>query len=100
LKRLASSSKKHAVIDIDLLQSHLTADISAQIALEGGEDYGLLVTVQKDLFKALSNRFIENFSYSLKVVGYSTNGDGISFRQNNKPAEIMVNHFVHFGEKL
>ena len=100
LKRLTSSSKKHAVLDIDLLQSHLNPDVSVQIALEGGEDYGLLVTIHQDSFEELYHRFMENFGYDLKVVGHITDGDGLSFKQDNKPAEIVVNHFAHFGERL
>ena len=100
LKRLTSSSKKHAVLDIDLLQSHLNPDVSVQVALEGGEDYGLLVTVHKDSFEELSHRFVENFSYNLKVVGHITDGDGLSLKQNGKPVEITINHFAHFGERL
>lgn len=100
LRRLISSSKKHAVLDIDLLQNHLNPDVSVQIALEGGEDYGLLVTIHQDSFEELSHSFMESFGYDLKVVGHITDGDGLSFKQDNKPAEIVVNHFAHFGERL
>ncbi|MFY7697957.1 MAG: thiamine-phosphate kinase [Legionella sp.] len=100
LKRLASSSTKHAVIDINLLQNYLTPAISLQIALEGGEDYGLLMTVHNNLFEDLSYRFMKKFGYHLKVVGYITDGHGLSFEQNGKPIEITINHFSHFGEQL
>ena len=100
LKLLASSSKKHIVIDIDLLQSHLNPDVSVQVALEGGEDYVLLVTIHQDAFEELSYRFMESFGYGLKVVGCITDGDGLSFKQNSKPVEITVNHFAHFAERL
>ncbi|PPE05357.1 thiamine-phosphate kinase [Holospora curviuscula] len=100
LKRLASSSKKHAVIDMDWLQSHLTPEVSLHIALEGGEDYGLLVTVHQDSLEELSYRFTESFGYNLKIIGHITNGEGVSFTEDNKPAEIIVNHFAHFGERL
>lgn len=100
LKRLASSSKKHAVLDIDLLQSHLNPNVSVQVALEGKEDYGLLVTVHKDSFEELSHRFVENFGYNLKIVGHINDGDGLSFKQNGRPVEITINHFAHFGERL
>lgn len=99
LKRLASSSKKHAVLDIDLLQNHLTPEVSVQIALEGGEDYGLLVTIPKDSLEEFSHRFMESFGYDLKLIGHITDGDGISFKQGKKTAEVTVNHFTHFGEK-
>ncbi|AFJ42906.1 thiamine-phosphate kinase [Francisella orientalis] len=100
LKRLASSAGKHAVLDIDLLQNHLRLNVSVQVALEGGEDYGLLVTIHQDAFEELSHRFMESFGYGLKVVGHITDGDGLSFKQNSKPVEITVNHFAHFGERL
>lgn len=96
LNRLSFSSKKHAVLDIDFLRSHLTPEVSLQIALEGGEDYGLLLTVHKDSFEGLSYRFKENFGYELKVIGYITDGEGISFKQGNQPVEIIINHFAHF----
>ena len=99
LKRLASNSKKHAVLDIDLLQSHLTLEVPLHIALEGGEDYGLLVTVHQESFEELSHRFMESFGYGLKVVGRIIDGDGLSFEQNGKPSELTVNHFAHFGER-
>lgn len=100
LKRLTSSSKKHAVLDIDLLQSHLNPDVSVQVALKGGEDYGLFVTIHQDSFEELSHQFMESFGYDLKVIGHISDGDGVSFKQNGKPVEITVNHFAHFGERL
>ena len=99
LKRLASSSKKHAVLDIDLLQNHLTPEVSIQIALEGGEDDGLLVTIPKDSLEELSHRFMNSFGYYLKFIGYITDGEGISFKQGKRAAEVTVNHFAHFGER-
>lgn len=99
LKRLASSSKKHAVLDIDLLQNYLTPEVSVQIALEGGEDYGLLVTIPKDSLEELSHRFMKSFGYDLKFIGYITDGEGISLKQGKRAAEVTVNHFVHFGER-
>lgn len=100
LKRLVSSAGKHAVLDIDLLQSHLNHDVSVQVALEDGENYGLLVTIHQGSFEELSHKFMESFGYDLKVIGYINDGDGISFEQNGKPVEITVNHFAHFGERL
>ena len=99
LKRLAASSKKHAVLDIDLLQNHLTSEVSVHTALEGGEDYGLLVTIAKESFEELFHRFMKSFDYKLKLIGYITNGDGISFKQGKETVEVTVNHFTHFGER-
>ena len=98
LKRLVASSKKHAVLDVNLLQNHLMPEVSVQTALEGGEDYGLLVTIPKDASKEFSRRFMRRFGYALKQVGYITDGDGVSFQQGKNSIEVMVNHFSHFGE--
>lgn len=100
LNRLASSSKKHAVINLDLLASYLAPEISLQIALEGGEDYSLIVTISRELFEELSRSFMHKFGYDLKVIGHMAKGDGISFTQKGKPIELTINHFAHFGEKL
>jgi len=100
LKRLVSSSNKCAVIDIDLLQTYLAPEISLQTALEGGEDYGLLVTIRKDAFETLSNDFSKIFGYNLKIIGHIINGKGISFKQDRQNVDLAVNPFTHFGEKL
>jgi len=98
LKRLAASSKKHAVIDIELLQNDLPPTVSVQTALEGGEDYGLLITISKSTFEKFSRDFLDRFGYDLKPVGYMTDGGGVSFKKGAKSMEVIVNHFAHFGE--
>lgn len=68
LKRLASSSQEHAIINIDLLQSHLNPDAPVQVALEGEEDYVLLVTIHQAPFEELTYGFIKSFGYDLKII--------------------------------
>lgn len=102
LKRLCMLSKIQATIDIDLLQKYTNAELSLQIMLEGGEDYGLLVTIDKNLFEHFSHEFFKTFGYSLKVVGCindyvnDTEDKIISFIKNKKSVDIAVNSFVHF----
>jgi len=50
LKRLALSAQKHAVLDVDLLSAHLMPEVSLLSAVEGGEDYALLVTMSREGF--------------------------------------------------
>lgn len=100
LQRLSLRAKKQAAIDINFLQNHLTPEISLQIALEGGEDYGLLMTIDKCLFADLSQQFTQTFGYDLKVIGHMTDGAGVVCNQDNQPVNIAVNPFTHFGEKL
>ncbi len=100
LKRLCVASNKSACVDIDLLQSVLEHEISLQVALEGGEDYGLLATINKESFEKLSNEFTKAFNYNLKVIGHIDDGESIIFRQGNQEVDLSINPFSHFGEKL
>jgi thiamine-monophosphate kinase len=99
LKKLCAASNKSAVIDIELLQSVLDPDISLQIALEGGEDYGLLLTINQESFEKLSNEFAKIFNYNLKVIGHITDGESITFKQGEQEVDLSINSFTHFGEK-
>lgn len=99
LKRLCKASKKSAVIDIDLLQAILGPEISLDLALEGGEDYGLLLTIKKNSFESLSNEFMRIFGDTLKIIGHITDGDDISFTQENQTVDLFITPFTHFGEK-
>ncbi|RZI45538.1 thiamine-phosphate kinase [Rickettsiales endosymbiont of Peranema trichophorum] len=98
LKRLSSSSNKQAVLDLNLLESHLTHEASVQVALQGGEDYGLLFTASRNSFDKVAHEFTQNFGYNLKVIGHITDGTGISFQRNNQYVNVTTNFFTHFGE--
>jgi thiamine-monophosphate kinase len=100
LNKLCKSSNKGAVIELDMLQQHLDPEISLQTALEGGEDYSLLCTIDKNSFELLSDQFSNNFNYQVKPIGFITDGDSIKFKKNNQIIDLTVNPFTHFGEKL
>ena len=80
-------------------EDKVIAEASVQIALEEGEDSGLLVMIPKDSLEEFSHRFMKSLGYDLKLIGHINDGDGISFKQGKKAAEVTVNHFTHFGEK-
>lgn len=98
LQRLASSAQKHAVLDMDLLSAHLMPEVSLSIAIEGGEDYGLLVTMPQKIWKTYNHAFMGRFGYGMKHIGYITQGEGISFRKGKKTIQWVPRHFTHFGE--
>lgn len=100
LKRLCEASNKGAEINIDYLLKYSTTEISLQSILEGGEDYGLLVTVNKDSFKALSHEFSKTFGYNLKRIGHIREEQGLEFKQAKQRVEIPLKPFSHFGENL
>ena len=77
------------MLDIDLLQNHLTADVPRQVVLAVRKDYELLVMIPQDSFEDLFSSFVESFGYNLKVIGPTFGGDCISFKQGGKPVEIV-----------
>ena len=56
----AAVSSKYAVLDVDLLQNK-TPQVSVQIALEGGENYGLLVTIPPKFMEELSDGLMKSW---------------------------------------
>ncbi len=99
LKRLCQSSNKGAMIDLDILYKHLEPEISLQIALEGGEDYSLLCTIDEKSFSLLSQKFAKTFNDELKVIGRIIDGEQILFQKDGQYIDFPVNPFTHFGEK-
>lgn len=99
LKRLCAASNKGAVIDLDMLSFHLEPDLSLQTLLEGGEDYGLLFTVNKNAFNELFNSFSTTFGYGIKVVGHITDSLSVVFQKKGEFVNLNITPFSHFGEK-
>lgn len=98
LLHLVSQSHKGALLDLNLIQKYLPAEISLQIALEGGEDYSLLLTITPESFPQLSHEFSQIFGYELKPVGKIIAETGISFTQDNHIVNMVIHPFTHFGE--
>lgn len=98
LKRLCKASGKGAVIDLDLLLKYQEPPLTIKIMLEGGEDYGLLFTVNEKEFANLSAYFLKVFSYGIKSIGYITDNQEIQFLEGGKRIELNIKPFSHFGE--
>ena len=106
LKRLVKTSKVGAEIYLDKLplsKSFMKACKLLKLnpfnaLLIGGEDYGLLFTVQNKYFTKISNQFFKTFSYHFHCIGNIKKGDGINI--NGNKINLPLTPFSHFGEAL
>lgn len=107
LKRLSAASQVGAILNIDTLplspslsQASEALPVSPiECALIGGEDYGLLFTVQATELKALKESFSRHFNIPFTVIGVMTQQPGLVLQQNNKPFECHYQPFSHFHEE-
>lgn len=108
LKRLAETSRVKAEIDLNKLPLS-DALIKAceclklnpfDTLLTGGEDYGLLFTIQNEHFTKLSHQFLNLFGYSFYAIGHIEEGDGIDIKKHDHKIDLSLKPFSHFGEKL
>lgn len=100
LKRLCKLSNKGAVINLDSLLTYKEPEQTQQTLLEGGEDYALLFTVNKEKYNDLSKAFAMHFKYDLKLIGHITNNKEIQFLQEGQYVNLELSPYTHFGEKL
>lgn len=106
LKRLCEASNVSAEIHCDDFQA--TPELTAacqQLKLDplttqlsGGEDYGLLMTLDAAQSSRIATEFEAAFGYPLTPIGHIKQGHGISFLKNGKPQWLTLNPFTHFGE--
>ena len=70
---------------------------SLELALNGGEDYCLLLTVNKDNFKDVSEGFLKTFGRPLFPLGGIESGNGsIRFVKEGKEVNLSGKPFSHF----
>ena len=108
LKRLAETSKVSAEINLSKLP--LSDDfIKAceflklnpfNTLLIGGEDYGLLFTIQNEHLTKISHQFFNTFCYQFHCIGNIEDGDGINIKKCGSKMNLSLKPFSHFGEEL
>lgn len=108
LMHILKASKKRASVDIDKI--HISNSLKKackeqnwdkfQLAISGGEDYELLVTIANKDFEAFNNNYKKQFNKNLYPVGkIETGKPKISYYYNHKPFDLQQIGFDHFGEK-
>lgn len=104
IKHILKASEKSG--KIELLKIPLSSDFveytnlkklnKFDLATSGGEDYSLLITVDKNDFEKISSDFYTIFNKKLFDIGEIINGNGeINFYNNNNIVENK-NGFTHF----
>ncbi|MDH5796765.1 MAG: thiamine-phosphate kinase [Anaplasmataceae bacterium] len=105
LEKLADSSNKQAIINLDLfnfLDENFKITCGElninplNTALIGGEDYSLLITINQNQYTEIVTDFYNQFGYKIKQIGYISNGNGIKFIKNNKLISYKYMPFAHF----
>ena len=66
--------------------------------LTGGEDYGLMVSLSPEAYVNIKEEFKQTFGYDLIHIGSFHEGAGVQFLKKNKPMELNLKSFSHFGE--
>ncbi len=106
LKRLCLASQVAAHIELNDLQpsavfkngcDHLQLN-AINVMLTGGEDYGLLCTVDNAQYAQLAEDFKQKFGYSLQRIGNIISGTDIHFTEHAVPTHLVLTPFSHFGE--
>ncbi len=71
-----------------------------EIAVCGGEDYCLMLTIERHQFEYIKNNFTLRFNKPLYPVGKITAKKGaLTFKLNRKKTDIIKHGFDHFKEK-
>lgn len=108
LKRLCEASHVGAKLQLDTLPcspSFISACTTLnldprQVLLTGGEDYGLLLTVDSNHYAALAGSFLQAFHTPLIQIGSLTPEAGICLLDKTQPVTLTLTPFNHFGESL
>ncbi len=104
INHILKASKKGAAIELSNLPlSHQLKKFSEKqklnlydLATSGGEDYCLLVTIDKAHFNDLAERYKKEFRQELFPIGEINNTSSLQFLLNNKEIEHTKGGFNHF----
>jgi len=104
LTRLLKASNCGAVIEMQSIPlSEPLQEVSArkgwnamEIAIAGGEDYCLLLTVDKESFKQLESAFLTAFKEPLYPIGWITDSRVLEYQENGRSMNISIDSFKHF----
>jgi len=107
MHRIMESSDTGAEIDLDKIPvSETLKKVSEkynwnkyEIAVNGGEDYCLMLTVENRQFEYIKNNFSTHFSKPLYPIGKITDHKGdLTFKLNKKSIDFSKHGFDHFKD--
>lgn len=112
---LGSMSEVHAMMDISdgiasdikhimelsgvgakIFMEQIPTDYDIRYATTGGEDYELLLTVDKERYEEVAKALYEATGTTLTKIGEITEGNAIEWLDNGKPTDIEMKGFTHF----
>jgi thiamine-monophosphate kinase len=104
LEKLTQASQCGATLALDELTSTAAFQSACQALkldpietqLIGGEDYGLLVTIDAAAYPTIAAQFEQHFNYPLKKVGCITQNKGVQCTHNGNPSTLKLKPFSHF----
>lgn len=104
LTRLTKASNCGAVIEMqsiplsESLQTVCTKEgwNTIEVAIAGGEDYCLLLTIDQEAFKQIQSTFSATFKKPLYPIGRITDTMNLEYRMNGSLKDISIDSFKHF----
>lgn len=87
LQNLCKSSSVGAEINMEAIPH--SAEIEIETAIQGGEDYELLLTVEPNALEKLQ-------PYSIYPIGYTTENSSINYNYKNKKIDPKITPYLHF----
>ncbi len=106
IKRLSKQSHVGAHIQLEQItlgdrfkETALSMDLDPlSTAIVGGEDYGLLFTVNQDDIHTLTNDFSKQFNTPITLLGEMQSEKTVKYTLNHHPFTPSIKPFTHFGE--
>lgn len=92
IRHIMEQSKVGAEIDTALVPR----DYDLRYALSGGEDYELLLTVERGEVEAVSEHLLQATGTPLTVIGRIIEGDELRWLERGSPIELDLQGFTHF----
>lgn len=90
---------ENIILDDDFKETALFMDLDPlSAAVIGGEDYGLLFTVNRDGIHTLKNDFLKTFNTPITLLGEMHSEKRVRYTLNNQSFTPSIKPFTHFGE--
>lgn len=92
IKHIMELSNVGATIELDKIPT----DYDIRYATTGGEDYELLLTVDKEMFEDVARELFAITGTVLTAIGHITEDMGLRWLENGSPTDMELRGFTHF----